>query len=415
MEQFVAVRFFHEIALKGQNRPLFTRRVVKNLKSALAGTGARIIVLNPMLAVIPLNGGALWPVLEERLRHVVGVEKFAPVYRLPPSLDAVKKALASLLERRSAQSFRITTRRNDKGFPLTSPEVNAELGAFVQNLKGFPVDLKHPELNIFLDILPGQAHLSFEEIPGPGGLPVGVSGRVACLLSGGIDSPVAAWRMMNRGCEVLFVHFHSFPLVEGTSREKAQDLVQLLTQYQYRSTLYLVPFGEVQQRLIVSVPPAYRVVLYRRFMLRIAEALGMRHGARAMVTGESLGQVSSQTLENLTTINSAAGRLPVLRPLIGMDKAEIIAQAKRLGTYPISILPDQDCCTLFVPKHPVTRSRPEEVQALESRLEVEAMEEAAVAAAQRHDFAWPQESGSGSGELPTSTASPAWVPGTVKG
>ena len=212
---------------------------------------------------------------------------------------------------------------------------------------------------------------------------------MAALLSGGIDSPVAAYRMMERGCRVLFIHFHSFPLVEGTSREKAQDLVRMLTRYQYSSRLLLVPFAPVQQRVILSVPPAYRVVVYRRLMFRIAQAIAVREGAEALVTGESLGQVSSQTLQNMATIGAAADRLLVLRPLVGLDKAAIVAQAVGLDTYATSIIPDEDCCSLFVPRHPVTRSSVDEVEAMEASLDIDALVRDAVESAEERLFDWP--------------------------
>jgi thiamine biosynthesis protein ThiI len=198
---------------------------------------------------------------------------------------------------------------------------------------------------------------------------VGTAGTVAALLSGGIDSPVAAWRMMKRGCRVVFVHFHSVPYLPPTSQEKARALVERLTEWQYRSQLFLVPLGEIQREVVLSVPPPLRVVMYRRLMVRIAETLGRQVGALALTTGESLGQVASQTLTNIARIDEAAA-LPILRPLIGMDKLEITAEAQRLGTFEISIEPDADCCTLFVPRHPATRVSAEEISAAESRLDV---------------------------------------------
>jgi thiamine biosynthesis protein ThiI len=221
-----------------------------------------------------------------------------------------------------------------------------------------------------VEVLPRDLYFSFAREVGPGGLPVGVSGRVVSLLSGGIDSPVAACRLMKRGCQVTFVHFHSFPFLDATSRDKAVELVQVLTRFQYRSMLYLVPFGEIQRQVVVSAPAPLRVVLYRRLMGRIAEQIARREHAKALVTGESLGQVASQTLENLAVIEEAVG-IPVLRPLIGSDKEEIVQQARALGTYEISIIPDQDCCRLFVPRHPATSSSLEEIRQAESHLEVE--------------------------------------------
>jgi thiamine biosynthesis protein ThiI len=219
-------------------------------------------------------------------------------------------------------------------------------------------------------------------------LPTGTGGRVACLLSGGFDSPVAAYRMMRRGCNVLFVHFHSYPILSRASQEKVRELAALLTTYQLRSRLILVPFGEVQQQIVLLAPPEYRVVLYRRLMMRIAEQLARRWRAKALVTGEVIGQVASQTLENLTVIAQAT-TLELLRPLIGMDKDEIIAEAQRLGTYPISVIPDQDCCQLFTPKHPATRARLDRIESVECALPIEQLVNAALAGAAVEDFRFP--------------------------
>ncbi len=228
----------------------------------------------------------------------------------------------------------------------------------------------------------------FGKEPGAGGLPTGTGGRVACLLSGGIDSPVAAYRLMRRGCSVLLIHFHSYPILSRASQEKVREIAALLTKYQLRSRLILVPFGELQQQIVLSVPPPLRVVVYRRLMLRIAERLARRWHARALVTGEVIGQVASQTLDNLTTIGAATD-LPILRPLIGMDKDEIVAEAERIGTFPISIIPDQDCCTLFTPRHPATRARADNVVAAEATLALESMIAAAIAAAAVEDIKYP--------------------------
>jgi len=278
----------------------------------------------------------------------------------------------------SIPSFRVHTKRADKCFPLTSPEVNRRLGARIQQATGAPVDLEHAALTVAVDILPGRAVFSLEKRPGPGGLPVGTSGRVLALLSGGIDSPVAAWRMMRRGCRVDFVHFHSVPFLDRTSQEKARELYRLLLEWELEGELTLVAFGEIQRQIVAAVQRPLRVVLYRRMMLRIAEALAHRRGAEALVTGDSLGQVASQTLANLAVIGAAV-ELPVLRPLVGMDKNEIAAEAVRIGTYETSIIPDQDCCQLFVPRHPATRAHAGEVQAAEERLDVAALVAQAVA------------------------------------
>ena len=220
-----------------------------------------------------------------------------------------------------------------------------------------------------VEILPRDAFFGFNKIAGAGGLPVGSSGRVAALISGGFDSPVAAYRMMQRGCRIIFVHFHSVPYQDKTSQEKVRQLVQLLTRHQFTSRLYMVPFGEIQRQIVAAVARPLRVVLYRRMMLRIAEAIARQEKAKALITGESLGQVASQTLDNMAVIQQAA-RLPILRPLVGMDKQEIIDQARRIGTFEVSSIPDQDCCQLFVPKHPATKARFIDVEEDETKLDV---------------------------------------------
>jgi len=233
-----------------------------------------------------------------------------------------------------------------------------------------------------------------EKIAGAGGLPIGISGVVLGLLSGGIDSPVAAYRMMKRGCQVDFVHFHSYPFLDRTSQQKARQLAQRLTRHQYTARLFLVPFGEIQQQIVGAAPAPYRVVLYRRYMLRIALALAQRTGAEALVTGESLGQVASQTLQNLRVIE-AASTLPVLRPLIGMDKAEITQEAQGIGTYNTSIQPDQDCCTLFVPRHPATRTTLAEIEAAEQALDTSALVQMALDGVQTVELCFPDVGVSG--------------------
>jgi thiamine biosynthesis protein ThiI len=225
-------------------------------------------------------------------------------------------------------------------------------------------------------------------VRGPGGLPTGTAGRVACLLSGGIDSPVAAHRMMKRGCAVTFVHFHSYPILSRASQEKARELVRLLTEWQQQSRLYLVAFGEIQQEVVLSVPGPMRVVVYRRLMLRIAERIARNRNAQALITGDVVGQVASQTLENLAVIGNVA-TLPIFRPLIGMDKDEIMAEAMRIETYPISIVPDQDCCTLFTPRNPLTRARLADVEAAERALDIEAIVQRAAEHAVLEEFSFP--------------------------
>jgi len=303
-------------------------------------------------------------------------------------IEALRARILEALNGTRFESFRIETQRGDKTFPLNSPEINRRLGAAVKEKSAARVDLTHPELTVFVEILPRDAFFGFNKIAGAGGLPVGASGRVVSLISGGIDSPVAAYRMLQRGCRLIFVHFHSAPYLDKTSQEKVRQLVTALTRHQFQSRLYMVPFGEIQRQIVAAVNRPLRVILYRRMMLRIAEGLARKEKAKALVTGESLGQVASQTLENMAVIQQAAA-LPILRPLVGMDKQEIIDQARRIGTFEISSIPDQDCCQLFVPKHPATKARFDEVEDAESNYDPKEMLRYGLENATEEEFNFP--------------------------
>ena len=365
----VGLVHYHELGLKRGNRPLFLRHLGRNLRRATSDLGPLTLRQVSGRVLLDLENHPDPDAVRDRVQRVCGVSSFAIAYRVASTVEAMKSIIAWLVEGQTFASFRITARRAFKTYPMTSVELNRELGAFVLERVASRVDLRHPELEIHVEVMPAETFVYVHPVPGPGGLPVGASGTVAALLSGGIDSPVAAWRMMKRGCRVLFVHFHSVPYLPPTSQAKARELVSILTRWQYDSTLILVPFAEIQREVVLTVPPPARVVVYRRLMVRIAEALARKHGAVALTTGESLGQVASQTLSNIARIDEAAG-MPILRPLIGMDKLEITDQARRLGTFEISIEPDADCCTLFVPKHPATRMSEHEVSAVESRLDI---------------------------------------------
>jgi len=365
----VGLVHYHELGLKRGNRPLFLRHLGRNLRRATSDLGPLTLRQVSGRVLLDLENHPHPDVVRDRVQRVFGVSSFAIAYRVASTVEAMKSIIAWLVEGQTFASFRITARRAFKTYPLTSVELNRDLGAFVVERTGARVSLHHAELEIHVEVMPAETFVYVHPVPGPGGLPVGASGTVAALLSGGIDSPVAAWRMMKRGCRVLFVHFHSVPYLPPTSQAKARELVSILTRWQYDSTLILVPFAEIQREVVLTVPPPARVVVYRRLMVRIAEALARKHGAAALTTGESLGQVASQTLSNIARIDEAAG-MPILRPLIGMDKLEITDQARRLGTFEISIEPDADCCTLFVPKHPATRMSEHEVSAVESRLDI---------------------------------------------
>ena len=384
----VVVVHYHEISLKRGNRPLFLRHLGRNVARAVADLGPVRPRQRPGRLVLDLDGHPQPEAVRDRVQRVCGVARVTLGYRVPSTLEAMRGVIGRLVEGRQFRTFRITARRAFKTYPMTSVELNRALGAFVLERVATRVDLEHPEVEIVVEVLPDEAFVSLDRRPGPGGLPVGSSGTVAALLSGGIDSPVAAWRLMKRGCRVVFVHFHSVPYLPDTSQVKARALVERLTQWQYDSRLYLVPFGEIQREVVLSVPGPARVVVYRRLMVRIAEAIARREGALALTTGESLGQVASQTLENIAAIDAVAAG-PVFRPLIGTDKIEITAEAQRLGTFEISVEPDADCCTLFVPKHPATRMHVGDAEAAEARLDIARLVEAGTVGATLESFTFP--------------------------
>ncbi len=378
---------YNELALKGRNRPWFVQMLVRNIRTALAGLA--VPAVRSVMGRIEIEmGPAAWDDVRERLKSVFGIQYYSFAGSAPLELDAMASTIIADLGDRHPSSFRVTARRTDKRYPLTSPQIEFEVGGRIKEAKGWRVDLSNPALTVHVDLLPDHAFYFFGKEPGAGGLPTGTGGRVACLLSGGIDSPVAAYRLMRRGCSVLLVHFHSYPVLSRASQEKVRELAGVLTTYQQRSRLVLVPFADLQQQVLLTIAPDLRVVMYRRFMMRIAERLARRWHARALVTGEVIGQVASQTLDNLTTIGGAT-TLQILRPLVGMDKDEITAEAQRIGTFPISIIPDQDCCTLFTPKHPATHVTPRQIEEAEALLPIEDLVNAAVAASEVEEFKLP--------------------------
>ncbi len=373
---------YHEINLKGNNRGWFETHLQQHISSILKGLSYESVQRFAGRLLIGLVADSPVEEIVRRLRTVFGIANLVVAWEVKAEIETIKAGLTELIPLSHFQSFRIDARRGTKDFPLDSMQLNQQLGAFVQERTGAKVRLENPDAVFFVEIVGGRAFLYLSKIPGAGGLPSGTGGKVLCLLSGGIDSPVAAYRMMRRGCRVHYIHFHSFPHTTVESQEKVRRLLQILSCFQMGSQLYLVPFAEVQREIVAYAPPALRVILYRRFMIRIAQIAAQKENALALVTGDSLGQVASQTLENIRTI-SAATILPVFRPLIGSDKEEIIKTAREIGTFETSILADQDCCSLFVPKHPETMSRLEQAESAEVQLDVNRLVQSALATATR--------------------------------
>ncbi|MGD9851339.1 MAG: tRNA uracil 4-sulfurtransferase ThiI [Nitrospirales bacterium] len=365
---------YHELALKGGNRKHFEYRLVQHLRKALKPLAhVRVTALQGRIRV-SFSGEEAWPRLREQITRVFGLVNFSLTRSVPlaydnPDLLALKEAIVSRLPTHPYETFRVSVKRADKRFAKTSMDVEREIGTAIVERTGKRVNLKQPDLTVYVELVPPEAYFSFNREAGPGGLPTGTGGRVVCLLSGGIDSPVASYRMMKRGCQATFVHFHGQPYLSRVSEEKVRDLAKLLTAYQLYSRLHLIPFGEIQSQIVVNAPGPLRVVLYRRLMLRIAANIAKQEKAWGLVTGDSLGQVASQTPDNMAVINQAT-TMPILRPLIGMDKDEITKEARALGSFETSIEPDQDCCTLFVPKHPNTRCTLPMILKAEEKLDI---------------------------------------------
>lgn len=385
-----ALVHYHELALKGRNRRFFEQRLVEHLRTALAGLDGCTVEALPGRIRVRFPDQSQWPDVRARLARTFGIANFSLAHAVPldyrsPDLTVLKESIAKHLPAGHFETFRVLTKRAEKRFPKTSIEIDREIGAHVCRISGKRVKLSGPDLTIAVEVLRDEAFFSFDREAGPGGLPTGTSGKVICLISGGIDSPVAAYRMMKRGCRVRFLHFHGRPFLSRASEEKVRDIIEVLTRYQLASRAYFVPFGEIQRTIVLAVPPALRIVLYRRMMLRIAEEFAARERAWALVTGDSLGQVASQTPENIQVVTEAT-TLPILRPLIGMDKLEITEQAKHIGTYEISIEPDQDCCSLFTPPHPSIKTTLDHVRKAERSLDIPSLVKQALAQAEQVEF-----------------------------
>lgn len=364
---------YAEIGIKGANRRFFQNLLIKNIRTALKGQSYNSIKLSFSKVLLKLDPKSDPQKIKESLERVFGIENFSPAFSCKTNYKEMEKTAKVVATKNKAKTFRITANRSWKGFPLTSQELNSKLGRAVANL-GMKVNLKKPGLNIEVDILKEKSFIFTERLKGPGGLPVGSAGKLVSLLSGGIDSPVSSYLMMKRGCEVIFVHFWNEVL---SGKGKMEELMKALATWQPNTRLIIIPFSDIQNQVIAKVPAKWRIILYRRMMLRIAEKLAKKETAKALVVGNALSQVSSQTLDNIVAIEEAVD-MPVFSPLIGFDKQEIVELAKKIGTYSISIKPYQDCCSFMVAKHPVTKADYETVKRIEKNIPVRKLVEKSV-------------------------------------
>ncbi|PTX65012.1 thiamine biosynthesis protein ThiI [Melghirimyces profundicolus] len=378
MNDLLLIRY-GELALKGKNRSDFENRLTENIREKLKPFPGVKVKKTFGRVLVELNGQRMEPVAQA-LTEVFGVVGVAPCKRVESDIDRIREAALELVREQNPRprTFKVIAKRARKDFPLRSQEINHLVGSHIlKRTEGLQVDVHDPELALRVEVRKEGTYLYGSDLPGPGGLPVGSSGRVMLMLSGGIDSPVAGYLTLKRGAALEAVHFHSYPFTSERARQKVEDLGRILTRYAGKIRLHVVPFTEIQTGIREHCPSSYMITIMRRFMVRISEELAQRNKALALVTGESLGQVASQTLESMKAINDVT-RMPILRPLVGMDKQEIMEISRKIGTYETSILPYEDCCTVFQPKSPVTRPGVERSRELEARLDVDRLVSAAV-------------------------------------
>lgn len=376
-----------EVALKGMNKPYFERVLVERIKKNLKNVkGAKVSRKEGLIFVrVPLDSDMDEVTYE--VSKVFGVSSASPAVEVESNLDAIgDKAVEfmnSIIEKEGIKTFKVEAKRADKNFPIKSPEIAAKVGASIlKGCKVLKVDVHEPDCHLFVDLRVDKTYIYSKKINGLGGLPLGTNGRGMVLLSGGIDSPVAAWMMAKRGMVIDAVHFHSYPYTSPRAQQKVEELAEIISSYCGKINMTVINLLPIQEEIVSNCPEDETTILVRRFMMRIAEKIALKQNDLMLITGENLGQVASQTAEALVVTDQSVD-LPVMRPLIGMDKVEIMDMAKKIGTYEKSIEPYEDCCTVFLPKHPVTKPRLEKILNSESKLDVDSLVEMAVNSAEQ--------------------------------
>ncbi|QHE53267.1 tRNA uracil 4-sulfurtransferase ThiI [Pontibacillus sp. HMF3514] len=360
---------YGEMSLKGKNLKQFVARLYENVKIKLANFSNIQIKRNRSRMYILLNGEDPEPIMEQ-LKDVFGIQSFSLAIKSDSEEEQIKKAVMfALTEPEDVKTFKVSVRRVDKDFPIGSQDMNRVLGGhLLSNTEGYSVDVHNPDIELQVEIRKDGTYITSKKIPGAGGLPVGTSGKSLLLLSGGIDSPVAGYLSMKRGVEMEAIHFHSPPYTSERSKQKVMDLAKQLTRFGHKLRVHVVPFTKLQQTIYREIPEGYGMTVMRRLMMKISECVAEKEGILSFTTGESLGQVASQTMESMNTINEVTN-YPIIRPLVSMDKLEIIDISKRIDTYDISIRPYEDCCTVFVPSQPKTRPTREKINELEAKVD----------------------------------------------
>lgn len=378
MKEIILVKY-GEIILKGMNRPVFEKKLMSNMRAVLADTKADVSIAQATIYVRPENDSDIDYCIE-KLRKVFGIVSIIRAFELPKDIEEIKTGAAECLKDvlSSAKSFKVEAKRADKRFPFKSPEICLHVGGFLDDT--FPkieVNVKNPEVTVCVEIRDEFAYVYAGRISGPSGMPTGTNGKALLLLSGGIDSPVAGYMVAKRGVELEAVHFFSHPYTSDRAKEKVLDLAKILAAYTSGIKVHIVPFTEIQLKIREFCPEEQLTIIMRRFMMKISERVARNNGIQALVTGESIGQVASQTLEALYVTDSSVN-IPVFRPVIGMDKEEIVVRSREIGAYETSILPYEDCCTIFTPKHPNTKPKLDKIVESEKLLEIDKLIDEAV-------------------------------------
>jgi len=382
-EQNIFIVRCGEVALKGMNKPYFERMLVDRIRSNVKGLGNVEVKRQEGLIFVRADKDVDTDVLVRQIAKVFGVASISPAVEAPSNLDAIGeeavKYMLNLIETKGVKTFKVEAKRADKNFPVKSPEIGRIIGAKVLiGCKVLRVDVHNPDVLLYVDVRADRSYIYMDKIAGFGGLPLGTNGKGMVLLSGGIDSPVAAWMMAKRGMMIEAVHFHSYPYTSQRAQEKVEDLARIVASYCGNFKMHVINLLPIQEQIVQNCPEEETTILVRRFMMRIAEKIAEKNNAMMLITGENLGQVASQTAEALVVTDNVV-KMPVMRPLIAMDKIDIMDKAQEIGTFETSIQPYEDCCTVFLPKHPTTKPKLARIEESESRLDIDALVEAAVA------------------------------------
>ena len=374
-----------EVALKGMNKPYFERMLAERIHKRLKAAGYGKASVKRHEGLIFVRFDREWDTMQlaGEISKVFGVASISPAVESESNMEAIGVEAVSFMEKlceeRCVRTFKVEAKRADKQFPIKSPDIARQIGGYVlKGLKVLKVDVHNPDVRLFVDVRHDRSYIYADKIAGFGGLPLGTNGKGLVLLSGGIDSPVAAWMMAKRGMMIEAVHFHSYPYTSPRAQEKVEDLAKIVASYCGSFKMHVINILPIQEQIVKNCPEAETTIHVRRFMMRIAEKIAERNSAMMLITGENLGQVASQTAEALVVTDNCV-KMPVMRPLIAMDKIDIIAKAQEIGTFETSIEPYEDCCTVFLPKHPTTKPQLDKIEISDSKLDINALVESAIA------------------------------------